>query len=290
MTDSTLFPDFPRPTYTCEQCGESFEKHWAGTATRRFCSVTCRNRHIAQRPREILGKVCPQCGHYGRDRQDDLCHTCGGAFWTSEQITYLRKHYPEEGCEGVALALGKTPLQVRQKANLLHVSLTKAARKRIIYDISSERMTKSNPMKQPEVQAKVRAWGEAHPEVRARIQDALMEGHRRLERDKPSKLEIKLRAFLTDFGVRFEFSVLIKPRFIVDIRIGRFIIQADGDYWHGHPRFPKLTERQLAQQKRDQAQDTYLRACGYTVIRIWESDLTREHLKTVLRDHGIIPA
>jgi very-short-patch-repair endonuclease len=180
-------------------------------------------------------------------------------------------------------------LQVREKANKLRISLTNKARARIIYEISSSNMSQNNPMKRPEVKAKVRAWAEAHPEQMANTMQKLMEGNARLQRDKPSRLEIRLREMLTELGLSFEPSATLKPKFVVDIRIGSLIIEADGDYWHGHPRFAPLTERQQGQQKRDRARDRYLAACGYTVIRIWESDMTRNHLEAVLKEQGLIP-
>src|SRR3990172_1489799 len=131
-------------------------------------------------------------------------------------------------------------------------------------------MTENNPIKNEEVVKKVRDYRKAHPEVHERIMIKLLEGHQRIQKDKPTKLEQKLFAVLDSLQVPYEQFYLIKPKFIVDVKIDNLIIQADGDYWHGHPRFEPLTERQAAQQKRDKAQDAYLQKCGYTVIRIWE--------------------
>jgi G:T-mismatch repair DNA endonuclease (very short patch repair protein) len=139
-------------------------------------------------------------------------------------------------------------------------------------------------MWQTDTQEKVRKWANQHPENL----EHLARGRQRIERDKPSGLEQRLRDILTGLNVDFEPSALIKPRFVVDARIGNLIIQADGDYWHGHPRFEPLTERQLQQQKRDRAQDAYLTKCGYTVVRIWEKELTEARVVEVLRQNGVL--
>ena len=143
-------------------------------------------------------------------------------------------------------------------------------------------------MRNPASLAKRMAWDAAHPEATEARFAKVRAGHQRLQRDKPSKLEARLRAMLTEFGVVFEPSAMIKDKFVVDIRIGMLIIQADGDYWHGHPRFEPLTERQLAQQRRDRAQDAYLTTCGYTVVRVWESDMSRDKVATILREYDLI--
>jgi len=138
-------------------------------------------------------------------------------------------------------------------------------------------------MKQQAVRQKVSRWLKEHPE---HIKP-LIAAHQQLERTKPSGLEKKLRNILNELGVAFEPSFLVKPKFIVDIKIGNLIIQADGDYWHGHPRFEPLTERQKAQRRRDKAQDAYLRKLGFIVTRIWERDMGAKLVRSILESHSI---
>jgi G:T-mismatch repair DNA endonuclease (very short patch repair protein) len=107
-------------------------------------------------------------------------------------------------------------------------------------------------------------------------------------RERASKPELKLRGMLDAAGVDYESSAFVKPKFIVDIRIGKLIIELDGDYWHGHPRYEPLTERMLKQQSRDRVRNKYLAKCGYTVVRIWESDLSEDRVTSILQEHGVI--
>jgi very-short-patch-repair endonuclease len=52
------------------------------------------------------------------------------------------------------------------------------------------------------------------------------------------------------------------------------VVQFDGDYWHGNPaKYPNPTSRQKKCMALDRSQDAYLRACGYEVVRVWESEL-----------------
>jgi len=149
-------------------------------------------------------------------------------------------------------------------------------------------MLANNPMHNPETIAKVRAFYNSHPEAARKRLERLTIAKQKVQKGKPTKLELRLFAILEDIDVAFKRFPLIKPKFIVDCMIGDLIIQADGDYWHGHPRFYPLTDRQLAQQKRDKAQDIYLHSRGYTVERIWECEMSEEVVRRVLARHDII--
>jgi G:T-mismatch repair DNA endonuclease (very short patch repair protein) len=288
------------PNYPCENCGKPVGettqrgKHYQ----KRFCSIHCRNIGNAAKQERTAGKNCKGCGKYGY-RKGDYCQDClmklppnerpnGVRRWSKDDVAYLVKHYPHQGAKAVADHLEFDHVQVRNKANRLGLRLTNAAMDRIVYQPNSKYMTKHNPMKIPEVQEKVSKWWRTHPKKAARILEALFEGHQKLERDQPSALELRLAEILTDFGIIFEHAALIKPKFIVDFRIGNLIIQTDGDYWHGHPRFEPLTKRQKAQKRRDKAQDKYLTQCGYTVVRIWESELSKNLIESILSEHGLL--
>ena len=90
----------------------------------------------------------------------------------------------------------------------------------------------------------------------------------------PNKLEKLGYSMLDETGVKYNAQHLIGGKFCVDAFIPEhgLIVQFDGDYWHGNPeRFPNPTERQLKRMSMDKSQDAYMKACGYKVIRLWES-------------------
>jgi DNA mismatch endonuclease (patch repair protein) len=82
---------------------------------------------------------------------------------------------------------------------------------------------------------------------------------------------------------------------VVDVAIPevRVVIQADGDYWHGlsaarSGRTPSALV--LRNIQRDRAQDKYLSAAGWTILRLWESELLRDPEGCLRRIHKILNA
>lgn len=260
-----------------------------------FCSLSCRNKTIKKfkAPAERVGKTCPKCGHYAYRRTTELCNRCGGSaarvtVSTPERMDYVRSHYPTDGAQSVAEALGLTVQQVRMMAQKAGVALTPSAYRRIVHAKAAEHMATHNPMHNEQSLSKMLDYWERHPEQNNQRAEAFLKGKQKDQRKHPSKPEKKARAILKRIGVEFEQHALIKPNFIVDLRLGTLIIQIDGEYWHGHPRYTPLTDRQKAQRKRDAAQDKYLSKCGYTVVRVWERDVTESHLRAVLSLHGLL--
>lgn len=83
-------------------------------------------------------------------------------------------------------------------------------------------------------------------------------------------------AILDEIGVEYLPQHLIANKFCVDAFVPSIglVIQFDGDYWHFNPaKFQEPDERQRKRMRLDQSQDKYMKACGYAVLRIWESDL-----------------
>lgn len=279
-------------TKNCKLCGESFtiraKKRKALEGN--FCSPQCRNINNAHKKSMVKGQKCPVCGSVGYNRKTDFCRLHapkqkGRTNWSEQEVAYLREHYPDNGAIFVASNLpGKSVGAVHQKANKLGIAMTPTAYRRLVHDAAAKHMIMNNPSHQPGAIERLRKTSACHPEVLAK----LMAGHARIRRENPSGLEKKLAEILDSLGISYQSQYLIKPKFIVDFLLGKLIIQADGDYWHGHPRFEPLTARQLAQQKRDKAQDAYLKSCGYTVVRIWESDLTIELLQSIICNNNHI--
>lgn len=104
-------------------------------------------------------------------------------------------------------------------------------------------------------------------------------------KSRVTKPEYKCKDILNTLGIKFKHQHFIKPNFFVDFLVyPNLILQVDGEYWHGHPDRLPLTARQIAQQKRDKAQDKYLTTCGYKVVRVWERDITLDNLTSVMGD------
>ncbi len=199
--------------------------------------------------------------------------------------TLIERHYPELGADGLSALTGIPSAWLLARAGKLGVVLNPDVYYKHVHEQAREYMTKHNPMKLDEVKSKVAQWRIDHPEEVELTRIALTVGQSKLQKTKPSKLELRLCGYLDELGVKYEHAAVIKKHFVVDIRIDRLIIEADGDYWHGHPRFEPLTERQIKQQKRDAARNKYLRKCGYTVVRIWESDMSLDTVREVIRSY-----
>jgi DNA mismatch endonuclease (patch repair protein) len=108
-------------------------------------------------------------------------------------------------------------------------------------------------------------------------------------RGKDSKAELALRAELHRRGLRYRLharDVLGRPDIV--IRSRRFAVFVDGDFWHGNAwrlrglrrledQFPTRTDWWVAKIRRTMERDcevtARLEADGWTVIRIWESDV-----------------
>lgn len=247
-------------------------------------------------PCPICGrKFTPQVNNSDGSRQKYCSSACGqkanfnfpANVHPDYAVEYIVRCYPEGDVQAIASHLGISVLTVRNIANKRGV---KRSRKALVkqYEIVSRYMTDNNSMKKPGAAEKVRQFHRDHPEERKRIYSIAVPKMREYQRGKPTKLEQRLFQILDRLAVSYEPFAILKDKFIVDCRIGRLIIEADGDYWHGHPRFAPLSERQLKQQKRDDSRNKYLTACGYEVIRIWESDLTPALVEQLLRDRDII--
>jgi very-short-patch-repair endonuclease len=199
-------------------------------------------------------------------------------------IDFMVENYPIYGAAWCAEKLSIPHEKVIFFANHKRILLSKESTKQIVGSKAAEYMRENNPSKLPGATARLRAAALSRPDVI----EKLMLGSAKMQKEKPSGLEKRLHKILADLGVSFEYAVILKPKFVVDVRIGRLIIEADGEYWHGHPRYEPLTERQERQQARDTARNKYLAACGYFVERIWDRDVTIENVTAILKKHNII--
>lgn len=285
--------------FICKVCQSEFERFVYPSQIKKctfeYCSTKCRNIGISRnnitknKENRLFLQTCPICNHIGR-RKQEFCnnHLNRTTIWTNDKINYLITNYSNVGAKEIAKTLNLTLIQVRNKANAIGLTLSKSAAYQIIHSKAREYMTRNNPMFDENVKEKVKQFYRKNPDKSTENLKKLAKGRAKAQKNKPTKLELKLFGILNNFNVEYIPFCIIKDKFVVDCKIKNIIIQADGEYWHGHPRFEPLTDRQKQQQKRDKAQDKYLTACGYNVIRIWENDMTIDNVKQLLENNGII--
>lgn len=103
-------------------------------------------------------------------------------------------------------------------------------------------------------------------------------------KSKNSKAELLVYRYLRKNNIYFQKHYRNAPG-VPDITLPRkkIAIFIDGDFWHGHDyrrRKPQLTEYWLKKiqgnMTRDKKQIKELEDSGWTVLRVWESDINRK--------------
>jgi len=82
---------------------------------------------------------------------------------------------------------------------------------------------------------------------------------------------------------------LVRPDFL--FRLEKVVVFVDGEFWHGHPTRAKIPATRHewwktkieGNKKRDRMQNRLLKKHGWTVVRIWQHELTQKHLYHALR-------
>lgn len=92
-----------------------------------------------------------------------------------------------------------------------------------------------------------------------------------------TKTEVMGYALLDLTGSRYLKQATFAGKFVPDAVVpdARLVVQFDGDYWHdraGTNTEPRIIRRVTY----DRTQDNYVRACGWEVIRFWDSDLRND--------------
>lgn len=110
---------------------------------------------------------------------------------------------------------------------------------------------------------------------------------------KTNKVEAAGYALLDAMGVSYEPQAVFKGKFTPDALIPsvKLVVQFDGDYWHD--RKGASTEARIRRRVAlDRSQDAYIRACGWQVVRLWESDLKAdpEGCAEKVRQHLRLPS
>lgn len=97
---------------------------------------------------------------------------------------------------------------------------------------------------------------------------------------KPSKQTIPekiVEGILIKLGLDYKSqNPVIGTKFINDFEVGNIVIEVQGDYWHGNPKF--YQEFNKVQQKminRDKRKKRVLEKMGYKVLYLWEYDIKK---------------
>lgn len=93
---------------------------------------------------------------------------------------------------------------------------------------------------------------------------------------KSTNAELILFEILNELNLKFSKHATIKTICQADAFIEpNIVLFADGDYWHSNPMFyPKpITEAQIKNKARDEAENNKLIKEGYIVVRFWEFNL-----------------
>lgn len=263
-------------TFTCKACGKPFDKQvFPSRPLPQFCSFKC--AHVGTKSTIF---ICKQCGvQFGvivypslkrvpkfcsrtcwikhSARKNTICKVCGKVF-----LNIPRRGKPSEICsiECRALSQYKYPSSLREE--MLRLSQTIGIRK------TSETLKVSEWYIRTQM-----ARNGLKPNPTFRYQHF---------RDNPSQLEIDLYNYLDTLGYKYERQKSI-GHYVADAFIEpNIVIEADGDYWHGHPRFYPLTNQQKKQRSWDKSKNTYFAKKGYRIIRIWECEMSLDKLKQEL--------
>jgi DNA mismatch endonuclease (patch repair protein) len=111
---------------------------------------------------------------------------------------------------------------------------------------------------------------------------------------RPTAIETLLQRALSRAGMRFLKNAQVDPaiRCKADVvfRKARVCVFVDGCFWHGckdHFRVPKTNtawwrEKIADNRQRDKRQSRKLRALGWTVLRVWEHQITGDDLRGIV--------
>lgn len=83
-----------------------------------------------------------------------------------------------------------------------------------------------------------------------------------------TSIEIKMAAELDASSIKYIDQFNLGNKFALDFFLPEYgiVIECDGDYWH---RLPDVA-------KRDKSKNAYIKACGYTLFRFWESEINED--------------
>ena len=96
---------------------------------------------------------------------------------------------------------------------------------------------------------------------------SLVLGRRNIEYENTS-IEIAIANELTKRGIEYKEQYNLGDKFRLDFLLPEYgiVIECDGDYWHNLPEV----------KRRDRRKNAYIKACGYSLYRFWESEINTD--------------
>jgi very-short-patch-repair endonuclease/transposase-like protein len=108
----------------------------------------------------------------------------------------------------------------------------------------------------------------ATPEGRAISQENGVKAALLFADGRRTSIEIKMADELTQRHIEYIEQYNLGNKFALDFFLPKYgiVIECDGDYWH---RLPKSIAR-------DKAKNAYIKACGFSLYRFWESEINTD--------------
>jgi very-short-patch-repair endonuclease len=118
-------------------------------------------------------------------------------------------------------------------------------------------------------------WGNKTEEEKLIIINRLTDAM--IQNKKPTRIEVKINEYLTSEGISFKYNFPFN-NFRVDFYLIDYnlVVECDGDYWHGNPKFYNINNFNPIQQKnfdRDRRKEEMLKSNNIKFIRFWEYDI-----------------
>lgn len=253
----------------CEMCGSAFRVHGTRAANARYCSLECKG--VASRKT----RTCETCGaeYYGGGRGKRWCSracsgiahdkriereclNCGDRFRVSGlRVAKGEGAFCSLACHNANQGRGKTEHTCKMCGGVFHWSPSRTASGK--YNVKYCSLI----------------CRDADPDRLAML--VSMNAVQQLGRT--TRAELAGYALLDSIGVDYLRQSPFAGKFTPDAVIPsvRLVVQFDGDYWHD--RKGTSTEARIRRRVAlDQSQDRYVRACGWEVVRLWESDLRND--------------
>lgn len=288
---------------SCESCGSDFKRTGASAAKARFCSMKCKSAASG-----AMDKNCEVCdttfrahgAHADKARFCSLackgvasrvtfdCETCGK---NTYGFQYINKRFCSRKCSGEGRKDGvyRNCELCGTQFYVIRARADKGEGRFCTLDCHNEHQGRNktehtckmcgesfrwSPSRTTSKQYKITYCSLACRDADPTRREMLVAMQVIQQLGKMTKTEALGYALLESMGVEYQRQAPFAMKFTPDAVIpsARLVVQFDGDYWHdrkGTSTEPRIMRRVSL----DKSQDKYIRACGWEVVRLWESEL-----------------